>query len=160
MKGDRESCLQAGMDGYLAKPVRFSDLEQTLAALSVGKPSVKKAALAPFLWNRAEALGRLGGDEDLFRDLCRIFLEESPKLLRKLRQAVAEGDAGAVMRAAHSLKGEVGYLGAGEASQAARELEDMGRENKLAAAPETLILLEREISGLHFAMKDPVGVLQ
>ena len=64
------------------------------------------------------------------------------------------------MRAAHSLKGEVGYLGAGEASQAARELEDMGRENKLAAAPETLILLEREISGLHFAMKDPVGVLQ
>ena len=64
------------------------------------------------------------------------------------------------MRAAHSLKGEVGYLGAGVASQAARKLEDMGRENKLTGAPETMIVLEREISGLHFAMKDPTGVLQ
>lgn len=160
MKGDRESCLQAGMDGYLAKPVRFSDLEQTLATLSSSQPSVKEAGLAPFPWNKAEALARLGGDEDLLRELCQISLEESPKILRKLRQALADGDGGAVMRAAHSLKGEVGYLGAGGASQAARQLEDMGRENKLTGAPETMILLEREISGLHFAMKDPAGVLQ
>ena len=74
--------------------------------------------------------------------------------------SIGRGDAVAVMRAAHSLKGEVGYLGAGGASQAARQLEDMGRENKLTRALETMILLEREISGLHFAMKDPTGVLQ
>src|SRR5438105_11842011 len=97
---------------------------------------------------------------NLLRDLCQICLEESPKMLRKRRQALADGDAGAVMRAAHSLKGEVGYLGAGGASQAARQLEHMGRENKLATAPEILSLLEREIAGLHFAMKDPAGVLQ
>ena len=160
MKGDRESCLQAGMDGYLAKPVRFSDLEQTLATLSNVKTSDKEASSVSFSWNRTEALERLGGDEDLLRELCQIFLEESPKTLRNLRQALAEGDAGAVMRAAHSLKGEVGYLGAGVASQAARKLEDMGRENKLTGAPETMIVLEREISGLHFAIKDPAGALQ
>ena len=160
MKGDRESCLQAGMDGYLAKPVRFSDLEQTLATLSNFKTSGKESSLALFSWNKAEALERLDGDEDLLRELCQIFLEESPKTLRNLRQALAEGDAGAVMRAAHSLKGEVGYLGAGVASQAARKLEDMGRENKLTGAPETMIVLEREISALYFAMKDPAGALQ
>ena len=93
-------------------------------------------------------------------NLCQIFLEESPKTLRNLRQALAEGDAGAVMRAAHSLKGEVGYLGAGVASQAARKLEDMARENKLTGAPETMTVLEREISALYFAMKDPAGALQ
>jgi two-component system, sensor histidine kinase and response regulator len=160
MKGDRESCLQAGMDGYLAKPVRFSDLEQTLATLSNAKTSDKQISSVSFSWNRTEALERLGGDEDLLRELCQIFLEESPKTLRNLRQALAEGDASAVMRAAHSLKGEVGYLGAGVASQAARKLEDMGRENKLTGAPETMIVLEREISGLHFAIKDPAGALQ
>jgi two-component system sensor histidine kinase/response regulator len=125
-----------------------------------GIPSAKDAALPRFLWHRAEALERLGGDEALLRELCGIFLEESPKLLRNLRKAIEEGDASSVMRSAHSLKSEVGYLGAAEASQAAQQLEDMGAENKLAAAPKTLILLEREISGLHSAMKDQAGVPQ
>src|SRR5258705_13342426 len=101
MKGDRESCMQAGMDGYLAKPIRFSDLEQTLAALGGDKLSHKEAALTPFSWDKAQALERVGGDEELFRELCRIFLEESPKILGRLRQALADGDAGTVMRAAH-----------------------------------------------------------
>jgi two-component system, sensor histidine kinase and response regulator len=61
----------------------------------------------PQVWQRAEALERLGGDEDLLRELCQIFLEESPKLLRTLRQAALAGDADAVMRAAHSFKGEL-----------------------------------------------------
>src|SRR5256885_16983803 len=97
---------------------------------------------------------------NLLRELCQIFLEESPKMLRKLRQALADGDAVAVMRAAHSLKGEVGYLGAGGASQAARQGEGKGRENKSTGALETKVLMEREISGLHFAMEDPTGELQ
>jgi two-component system, sensor histidine kinase and response regulator len=125
-----------------------------------GTPSAKEAALAPFTWNRAEALERLGGDEALLRELCEIFLEESPKLMRKLGKSIVEGDADSVMRAAHSLKSEVGYLGAAEASQAAQQLEDMGAENKLASAPETLIVLEREIFGLHSAIKDSAGVPQ
>jgi two-component system, sensor histidine kinase and response regulator len=125
-----------------------------------GIPAGKKVALAPFVWNRAEALERLGGDEALLRELCEIFLEESPKLMRNLRKAIEEGDASSVMRAAHSLKGEVGYLGAAGASQAAQQLEDMGAMNKLAAAPETLILLEREISGLHSSIRDSAAVAQ
>ena len=123
-----------------------------------GIPPAKGAALAPFFWNRAEALERLGGDEALLQELCEIFLEESPKLLRNLRKAIEEGDASSVMGAAHSLKGEVGYLGAAVAAQAAQQLEDMGAVNKLAAAPKTLILLEREICGLHSAIKDSAGV--
>ena len=123
-----------------------------------GIASAKESGLAPFLWNRAEALERLGGDEGLLRELCEIFLEESPKLLRNLRQAVTEGDASSVMRAAHSLRGEVGYLGAAGASEAAQQLEDMGAQNKLAAASQTLMLLEGEISGLHSAMQNLAGV--
>jgi HPt (histidine-containing phosphotransfer) domain-containing protein len=112
------------------------------------------------VWARAEALDRLGGDEELLRELCQIFLEESPKLLQKLRQAIVDTDPDAVMRAAHSLKGELGYLSGAGGTQAARELEDMGHEKDLSRAPEGLVVLERELAGLQLALKDPAGVVQ
>ena len=162
MKGDRERCLEAGMDGYISKPVRFSDIEQTLASLSGAKlaktsprPSQPEGG-APS-WNQAEALERIGGDKDLLQDLCGIFLEESPKLLEKLRQAVRDEDCEAVLRTAHSLKGEAGYLGAAVTSQAARQLEHMAEQKDLAGAAETLTILERELAGLHLALKEVAG---
>ena len=108
-------------------------------------------------WNKTEALDRIGGDEELLRDLCHIFLEESPKLLQKLQQAVAEGDSDGVMRAAHSLKGESSYLGAGGTSQAARQLEEMGRNHDLSHASNTLAVLEREVACLHIDLKELAG---
>ncbi len=159
MKGDRERCLEAGMDGYITKPVRFSDIEETLAGLASAPVTVAKPKLADEAasWNKAEALGRIGGDEELLRELCQIFLEESPKLLEKLRQAVTAGDADAVMRAAHSLKGESSYLGAGGTSQAARQLEEMGRSNDLSRAGDTVTVLEREVAVLHASLKELAG---
>ena len=157
MKGDREVCLAAGMDGYITKPIRFSDIEKTLAVLD----SMSGAANPdPSSWNRTAALDRIDGDEELLRDLCRIFLEESPQLLQRLRQAVIAGDAEGVMRAAHSLKGEAGYLGAGAVSHAARQLEDMGREQDLSQAGDTLATLEREVANLHHDLRDLTGVKQ
>jgi HPt (histidine-containing phosphotransfer) domain-containing protein len=116
------------------------------------KPAAEAAS-----WNRAEALARIGGDEELLRDLCQIFLEESPKLLQKLQQAVAAGDTDGVMRAAHSLKGEASYLGADGTSQAARQLEDMGHHKDLSRASNTLAVLEREVASLHLDLKDLAG---
>ncbi len=110
------------------------------------------------VWQKTEALDRLCGDEDLLRKLCQIFLEESPKLLEKLRQAVRDADPEAVMRAAHSLKGELSYLGAGGASDAASQMEHLGHEKDLSRAPAVLQLLERELADLHFAMRDPAEV--
>jgi two-component system sensor histidine kinase/response regulator len=153
MKGDRELCLAAGMDGYITKPVRFSDIEQTLTGLANPRVTPAKPVAEAASWNRKEALDRIGGDEELLRDLCEIFLQESPKLLQKLRQAVAAGDSDGVMRAAHSLKGESSYLGAGATSQAARQLEEMGRRQDLSRASDTFATLEREVASLHHELK-------
>ncbi|HEX3353096.1 MAG TPA: Hpt domain-containing protein [Terriglobales bacterium] len=139
------------------KPLRFD-----AAANQPPFGSGAESASAPIssgtnLWGKAEALRRLGGDEDLLRELCRIFLEESPKLQAKLREAIAHADPQAVMRAAHSLKGELGYLGADGPLQAARELEDMGHGNDLSRAQETFTFLEKELAGLHLVMQDFAG---
>jgi CheY-like chemotaxis protein len=161
MKGDRERCLEAGMDGYITKPVRFSDIEQTLSGVAqapVAPVAPDKPAAPTASWDKTEALDRIGGDEELLEELCQIFLEESPKLLQKLRQAVAAGDSDGVTRAAHSLKGESSYLGAGGASQAARQLEEMGRVKDLSRAGETLAVLEREVADLRRDLKKLAGV--
>ena len=152
MTGDRERCLEAGMDGYITKPVRFSDIEQTLAGLA-GTPGTPVEPAQAASWNKVEALDRIGGDEELLREVCQIFLEESPKLLKKLQQAVAAGDADGVVRAAHSLKGESSYLSASGTSRAARQLEEMGHNKDLSHARDTLAVLEREVAGLHLDLK-------
>jgi signal transduction histidine kinase/CheY-like chemotaxis protein len=154
MKGDRERCLQAGMDGYISKPLRFSDIEDVLANLDHPPVVVKQNLPNPSAWSKANALDRLGGDDELLQELCKIYLEESPKLLEKLRRAVADGDAETIRFVAHSIKGEVSYLGAEKASQAARDLEKMGNENDLSKAAAVFAILEREVFGLQSALKN------
>ena len=163
MKGDHERCLQAGMDGYLPKPVRLDDVEQLLARFAnqapAGEPSkALHKEPANGCWDKAEALRRVAGDEELLQDLCRIFLEQSPTLMEKLRLAVAKGDPEAITRAAHSLKGETSCLAAADAARLARQLEEMGRDCNLAQAGETLELLENEIADLQVALQGPTGI--
>jgi two-component system sensor histidine kinase/response regulator len=153
MKGDRERCLEAGMDGYISKPLRFSAIEEILANLDRPPLVVTQSLPTPSSWSKSEALDRLGGDEDLLRELCKIYLEESPKLLQKLREAVAVGDADSVKFVAHSIKGEVSYLGAEDASRAARELENMGANHDLSKAATVFAVLERAVISLQSALK-------
>ena len=110
--------------------------------------------LRPPSWSRAEVLDRLGGDQELLEELCQIFLKESPKLMDRLRQGMTNGDAEAVQRAAHSLKGEVSYLSAAGATQAARRLEDLGHESNLSAVSEAVRVMERELDQLRQAIED------
>ena len=160
MKGDRERCLESGMDGYLTKPIRFSDVERTLANLG-REPAVitiTQNLPTPERWNRIEALDRLGGDQELLQELIQIFLAESPKLILKLQKAVFESDAEAVMQCAHSIKGELSCLGGDDAAKAAMELETMGRNKTLGAAAETLVTFEREFAAVTLLLKDAASV--
>ncbi len=92
----------------------------TEAFSPTAQPAVPPAAA----WKSTEALKLLNGDSELLRELCQIFLTESPKLMQKLQQALLEKDFDALMRAAHSLKGEVSYLGAPGAMLAAAARRD------------------------------------
>ncbi|WP_169977316.1 hybrid sensor histidine kinase/response regulator [Tautonia rosea] len=100
------------------------------------------------VYHRQAALKRLGGDEELFRDMIGFFLEDFPELLDQLRRGLLSDDARVVERAAHSLKGLTASCGSGPARKAAGRVEQIGRENRLADAPEAVEHLVAELQRL------------
>ena len=99
-------------------------------------------------WDAARALERLGGDEGLFREIVQMFLHEAPKHLAGLREALAQRDKDSVERIAHTLKGELSYLGVSAAAHHASKLEDAGRNGDLECAAGIRISLEKDVEGL------------
>jgi two-component system sensor histidine kinase/response regulator len=142
MKGDREKCLEAGMDAYLAKPIQPGELLRVLAGL---EPAPADGADAPF--DVARAREQVGGDEHLLAELAALFCRESPRWLAEVRAAVAAGDAAGLRRFAHTLKGSAGTFGACAVSTVAQRLETMGQTGDLvggdAACAELAAAMER-----------------
>lgn len=99
-------------------------------------------------WNPSKTLEQLGGDETLLQEVIDIFLEEAPKHLEALHVAVAQGIAETVETAAHTLKGELAYLGLPEISQRASQIEEMGRSNNINGAAALLSQFEADVHGL------------
>jgi two-component system sensor histidine kinase/response regulator len=157
MKGDRERCLESGMDGYVSKPIQTDELFGAIAAL------VPKAAAAPpsgrlavldngAILDEAEALERVGGDYGLLKSLIEVFFDSYPAQLTQLHEAITRGDAAQVYRLAHTLAGAVGIFGARPTLAAATRLEAMGREGKLAGAEEAWKRLNAELGRLKPAL--------
>ena len=157
MRGDREICIAAGMDGYISKPINREELEKTMAQKTNGLDQTGLDAIPdngsisvpglPVAWDVNKALERLGGDEKLLREVLEIFVEETPKLMVRLQQAVVEGDAHGIESMAHSLRGELSYFDAVAAGKA-RELEEMGRESHLEQTAEVLASFQNEVTVL------------
>ena len=98
--------------------------------------------------DRALALSRVGGDEDLLREIAGLFLDDYPNLVARIQEALAARDAFALERASHSLKGSVANFGAEPAYQAAMELEKIGRSGDLRRAAEAFLELRRNLASL------------
>jgi CheY-like chemotaxis protein len=150
MKGDRERCFRAGMDGYIAKPVQAGELIDAVerfvfvSALAKSPPldAVQQAM------DKQAALARVQGDYGLFAEIGALFLKECPKLLSRIERAIDSGNCRDLERAAHTLKGSVANFCAQGAVDAALELELMGRNQDLQGVRQAFSTLEREIHRL------------
>jgi two-component system, sensor histidine kinase and response regulator len=94
----------------------------------------------------AMALRWVDGDHELLAELIEIFLEDCPRRLQELEQAVKEGNANGVRQAAHSLKGMVAGFGAGPAHGLAQEMENLGKAGDLSKTSDLLPTLLREFA--------------
>lgn len=99
--------------------------------------------------DREVALARVGGDADLLREIAALFVEDYPRVLEDLRDAIALGDAERIERTAHGLKGSVATFGARPAMEAARTLEAMGRAGQFQEIRQVLTTLELALAALH-----------
>jgi PAS domain S-box-containing protein len=133
MEGDREECLAAGMDDYLAKPIRPDELERALARCRPRRAG--EAVDSGALDRLASSLG--GGDEgrEAVAELVDAFLDDGAGQMATLRGAIERGDDAEALRAAHTLKSNGATFGAQPFSELCRELEALGRRGELDAAP-------------------------
>jgi PAS domain S-box-containing protein len=171
MKGDRERCLQAGMDGYVAKPLRIEELLAVLNQLSPLPASTAASAPIPpqpgasgngatqgpqspaSVMDRSAALRRVQGDEALLGELASVFLEDYPRQISAIRESVAPRDAATVQREAHALKGAAATLAAPLVSAAAQRLESLAQDQQWPQVEEAVAALEAALVPLEAELR-------
>jgi len=154
IQGDRELCLDAGMDDYISKPVRAEELIKALERSAPNLSTAAKTSPAPAAEPAAivldrEMLARLqadlgGGDPTIVAELIDMFLADTPQLLTDMHMASAEGSAEKLQRAAHTLKSSSSTLGAQLLATRCGALEMLAREGRLDEASDLLRQIEAD----------------
>lgn len=164
MKGDRERCLEAGMDDYISKPIDPEELLRVIRKwtrskmnVSSPEPEIRHADEAGVRDDNApetspvdlkSAMSRFDDDREFYKEMLREFLNYVPDQVRELEEAIASGDAEKVQKSAHSIKGAAGNLSAHNIFSTALNIENKGREHAIADASGFMGGLKTEIRRL------------
>jgi CheY-like chemotaxis protein/HPt (histidine-containing phosphotransfer) domain-containing protein len=165
LPADRELCLAAGMNDFVAKPVRIEDVAQVLDRVSAAQKvagtegttaaasvttaaetsAVERRDVNLEILDRLRALRRPEGP-DAFAEILGLFLQQTPQLLREMQEACASGRDDLLRRTAHTLKGSCSNLGAERMAARCRDLENIAKESDFTAAQLVLDQLDHEFA--------------
>jgi two-component system sensor histidine kinase/response regulator len=141
IEGDREKCLAAGMDDYVAKPFSRDQLERALRRwLPAGSETKARQSVVPQVLDRVGAMG----SADLVTKVIGLYLNDSPQRLRELREALERGDTAGRGRIAHALKSASANLGAMTLGELCQRMERLGGTASTNEAQELLAAIEAE----------------
>jgi two-component system sensor histidine kinase/response regulator len=148
MKGDRERCLAAGMDDYIAKPINPAELAKVIQLTVPAGTKIAAVPADPVLKgpSDAELLARFDGDGGLLKELAGIFLQECPRMLDAIRAALRAADLKALESAAHTLKGSVGNFAVPGPWETAQRLELLAKSGQLSGAEDIFHALEQQLA--------------
>jgi two-component system sensor histidine kinase/response regulator len=139
LRGDREQCLAAGMDAYVAKPISPAALFITMEPLATMDTAPVDDASGV---DMQELLSIVHGDRKLLGEIIELFLDDAQTQITKIASAIGRGDALSLRMSAHALKGSAGSVRVNRIAAIAAQLESAARSGDLAGADETLAELQ------------------
>jgi len=149
----RAACLAAGMDDYLAKPIRSSELRLMIESAAEptsgtgrAKKAVRTGSLAIVNWEHA--MDTVGGERSLLNEIIAVFIDDSPKQMIAIEASLAAADTTALRRQTHGLRGALSYLGAEASVAVITELEQIALSGDLSNAEESRKRLVIELKQL------------
>jgi len=155
MTGDRERCIDAGMDGYVSKPVKPESLYQEIDLILRASNKPMTAAPANIqgtskvdklqVYDRADALSRIADDEELLTTLIDMFVTDAPNYLEEIDSALAANDWPRLLRAGHTLKGVFATFSARRGEQRAKELEIAAKAGDIQTCTSLAANLHEEV---------------
>jgi PAS domain S-box-containing protein len=156
MKGDRERCLEAGMDDYVPKPISSETLLNVINALVdrhqvsdiVSMPDEAQTKTGPPLFDRKALLQAFDNDWDFFMEVVDLFVADYPQMMADIKQAIDQQDPSKLERTAHALKGMLGNFQVDASVEKAFVLEKLGRDKTFDKAGATFDTLTEELARL------------
>jgi CheY-like chemotaxis protein/HPt (histidine-containing phosphotransfer) domain-containing protein len=168
MQGDREKCLEAGMNDYVTKPVNVKDLAEKLAqwlpaedGLQTPQPAAATPSSVPSaesqtpVYDREGFLDRLMGDSQTAQAVIEVFLDDIPKQIESLKLSLEANDEKTFERIAHSIKGAAANIGGEALCELAAEIEKACKDGRFDAVAGRCPELEHQFGRLKEAMQKP-----